>query len=65
MTRNRWLSLYVGMALFTLAFQIWVRSYECVGLEGCGLSFAKGIVWSAIWPVCWVVYLAGKPPFHG
>ena len=65
LTRSRWLRAYIGMALFTLVFQIWVRSYECSGFENCGLSFAKAVVWSAIWPASWVVYLAGLPPFKG
>ena len=61
-TRQKWFRPYLGMAVFTLVFQIWVRSYECAGMDGCGLSFAKAIVWSAIWPASWVVYIAGLPP---
>lgn len=56
---REWLYLYVGLAVLTLIFQIWVRSYECAGLQDCGLSFAKAIVWSVIWPISWIVYLAG------
>jgi hypothetical protein len=56
------LKFYVGVAILTLAFQIWIRSYQCTGIEGCGLSFAKAIVWSAVWPASWVVYLAGVLP---
>src|SRR4029079_2217728 len=43
-----WLTLYVGMAVLTALFQIWVRSSQCAGLFDCGLSYAKGIVWAAI-----------------
>ena len=63
-TRSRWFRPYVGMAVVTLLFQIWVRSYACTGIDGCGLSFAKAIVWSAIWPASWVVYIAGLSPFN-
>ena len=54
-----WLTLYVGMAVLTALFQIWVRSSQCAGLFDCGLSYAKGIVWVAIWPMSWIVYLVG------
>ena len=54
-----WLTLYVGMAVVTALFQIWVRSSQCAGLFDCGLSYAKGIVWVAIWPMSWIVYLVG------
>ena len=58
-TGRKWLTLYVAMAVFTLIFQIWVRSYQCAGLQDCRLSFAKATVWSVIWPISWIVYLAG------
>ncbi len=51
--RMRWVTLYVGMALFTLGFQIWWRSFQCAG--ECGLSYAKAVVW----PASWTVFLAG------
>ena len=63
-TSQKWFRPYLGMAVITLLFQIWVRSYQCTGMDGCGLSFAKAIVWSAIWPASWVVYVAGLPPFN-
>lgn len=63
-TRHKLFRPYVGMALATLLFQIWVRSYECVGLEGCGVSFVKAAVWSVIWPASWVVYIVGLPWFQ-
>ena len=56
---REWLYLYAGMAVLTLIFQVWVRSYQCTGIQDCGLSFAKAIVWSVIWPISWIVYLAG------
>jgi hypothetical protein len=59
LTGREWLYLYAGMAVLTLIFQIWVRSSQCAGLQECGLSFAKAVVWSVIWPISWVVYLAG------
>jgi hypothetical protein len=54
-----WLSFYLGMALLTALFQIWWRSSQCVGLDGCGPSFAKAIAWGAIWPASWIVLFAG------
>ncbi len=59
MLKKPLVGLYVGLACLTLIFQIYVRSLECAGAWGCGLSFAKGIVWSIIWPASWAVYLAG------
>jgi hypothetical protein len=56
-SRKYLLSAYVIPAILTLAFQIWVRSLVCVSLAGCGLSFAKAVVWSIIWPLSWVVFL--------
>jgi hypothetical protein len=60
----KWTSfqLYAIAGLLTLAFQLWVRSSQCVGIEACGLSYAKAIVWATIWPASWVVYLAGLLP---
>ena len=62
-TKRRWISLYVGMACFTLAFQVWVRSFQCSVFVGCGLSFGKATVWAVIWPASWTVYFAGVLPF--
>jgi len=64
MTQRSWITIYVALAVLTLIFQTWVRSSQCAGLQECGPSYAKAVVWSAIWPASWVVYLAGKPPFH-
>ena len=60
-TRQKWFRPYLGIAIATLLFQIWVRSYQCIGFEDCGLSFAKAVVWSVIWPASWVVYIIGQP----
>ena len=56
---RQWATLYAIGAFLTLIFQIWVRSYQCAGVQECGLSFAKAVIWSLIWPISWVVYLAG------
>jgi hypothetical protein len=48
---------YLGVAILTLAFQLWVRSGACG--NDCTISFAKGFIWAVIWPASWVVYLAG------
>ena len=46
--------LYVLIGLLTLIFQIDTR--ECD--SNCGISYAKSVIWSAIWPASWVVYFA-------
>jgi hypothetical protein len=51
------LGAYLAGALFTLVFQTHVRSQECVDAEQCAVSFAKGAVWSAFWPVIWPIYI--------
>jgi hypothetical protein len=53
------LGMYAGAALVTLGFQTYVRSIECSGSADCGISLLKGAVWSTIWPVSWMVYVAG------
>jgi hypothetical protein len=50
----KWLfGLYVAIGIVTLVLQIYWRFPVCSGAMGCGLSSAKGVVWSAIWPVYW------------
>jgi hypothetical protein len=53
------LRAYIVMALVTLGFQTYVRSIECYGYRRCALSLSKGVVWSAIWPASWAVYVWG------
>jgi hypothetical protein len=45
--------LYVAVALVTLILQLPHRYPACSATGGCGLSLAKGLVWSAIWPEYW------------
>ena len=45
---------YLGVALLTLIFQIWVPSDH-----PSALSFVKGLVWALIWPASWIAYLVG------
>jgi hypothetical protein len=61
MTANakRLLAAYVGVAVLTLIFQIYVRAPQCAGVTGCAVSFIKGCIWSVIWPAGWIVYLRG------
>jgi hypothetical protein len=47
--------LYGVLGLITIFSQISNRYIACAGALGCGLSFAKGIVWSALWPVYWAI----------
>ena len=63
MTRKSLVTFYLVAAIFTLIFQTWVRSQQCI--NECAVSYAKGAVWSAIWPASWPVYLAGLPAFQG
>jgi hypothetical protein len=55
----RWLGIYLGFALATLVFQIWWRAQQCAGTDACLPSYVKAVVWSAIWPASWAVFLAG------
>jgi hypothetical protein len=52
------MGMYAGAALLTLGFQTYVRLEQCSGYTACTASAAKGVVWSAIWPV----YAAGSIP---
>jgi hypothetical protein len=47
--------LYGFIGLISLLFQFNPRYTACAGALGCGLSFVKGIVWSAIWPAYWAI----------
>jgi chromate transport protein ChrA len=52
-------SLYLAGILVTFVFQCVVRAYQCYGIGGCGLTFAKAFVWALVWPASWIVSLAG------
>ena len=54
---RRLIGVYIGIAIVTLIFQIRVRLLVCG--SDCGLSLAKGVIWALMWPVSWIVYLAG------
>jgi hypothetical protein len=49
------LGVYVSIALVTMVLQAPNRFPACSGAAACGLSFAKGVVWSAIWPAYWTI----------
>ena len=51
------LGLYVVLGIITMMFQIYFRYPDCSGAMGCGLSFAKGVVWSVIWPAYWAIQM--------
>jgi len=53
------LGAYIVLGVFTLCFQVDVRSQECTGTANCAVSMAKGAAWSVVWPASWVVYVAG------
>ncbi len=54
-----WLVCYIVVACLTLMFQIWIRTGYCVGTVACSISLSKAIIWSIVWPLSWLVYLAG------
>ena len=58
-TKRKLIRLYITFGLLTLAFQIYVRSPGCSAAGTCTEGYAKALVWSAIWPASWVVYLKG------
>jgi hypothetical protein len=49
------LGLYVVVAIVTMILQVEPRYSMCSGAAGCGLSYVKGVVWSAIWPGYWAI----------
>lgn len=53
-TKGEMIVLYCLAGLLTLISQIEVRFHDCEAVSGCGVSFAKGIVWSVIWPISWM-----------
>ena len=57
-----WLVAYALMVVFTLVFQVYVRTPQCT--PDCALSYAKALVWSSVWPASWIVYLAGISANH-
>jgi hypothetical protein len=58
-TKGEMVALYSLAGLLTLISQIQVRLHDCEGAAGCGVSFAKGVAWSVLWPMSWLRYVAG------
>ena len=52
---ERLLLTYAVGAIFTLLMQTYARFDQCVGIVACTFSFDKGVVWSIIWPVAWII----------
>jgi hypothetical protein len=50
-------NVYIVVGILTLLVQLYWRYPNCSGATGCGMSSAKGVVWSAIWPVYWWIML--------
>jgi hypothetical protein len=50
---------YMLVAGLALGFQISVRAEQCAGTIPCLVSYAKGVVWSIMWPLFWVAHFAG------
>jgi hypothetical protein len=53
------LDVYILGVIITLVFQLHVRSQQCPFGELCVLSNLKAVVWAIVWPMSWLVYLAG------
>jgi hypothetical protein len=49
--------VYGVVGIVTLVMQFYERYPNCSGVTGCGLSYGKGVVWSAIWPIYWWIQL--------
>jgi hypothetical protein len=47
--------MYACAACFTLLMQTYTRFDLCVGVLACTFCFGKGVVWSTIWPLAWIV----------
>ena len=52
-------SCYVITAVLTFGFQVVIRLEACSGTVQCGISLAKAVPWSVLWPFYWVYYLNG------
>ena len=52
------LGIYAGVALATLGFQTWMRLDDYFSGPR-PVSLARGAVWSAIWPACWLLLFWG------
>ena len=56
-TQKFLLGVYLAGAIATLVFQVAVRTQQCTGASTCAVSYGKAVVWAAIWPASWAVYL--------
>jgi hypothetical protein len=52
---ERLLLTYAVGAIFTLLMQTYARFDQCVGIVACTFSFGRGVVWSTIWPIAWII----------
>ena len=59
LSRRDVVTLYWAAAILTLISQIHARWFDCHGIESCGLSLAKDVVWSTVWPIFWLGRWAG------
>jgi hypothetical protein len=53
--RERLLLTFAAGTLLTILMQTYARFGQCVGIVPCAFSFGKGVVWSTIWPVAWII----------
>jgi hypothetical protein len=59
MTARKMLWGYVGIGVLTLIFELSIRLPVCMPTSDCTGSLIKGLAFSVVWPVGWVVYLKG------
>lgn len=55
---------YLYIAAGTFAYQLSLRYGECAGFAACVFSFAKGAIWSLVWPFYWINHATGFILFH-
>lgn len=59
---KRIVALYIAVGMVTLVLQVLIRAETCAGIEGCAVSYVKGGIWSAGWPIYWGMELTGTMP---
>ena len=47
---RKWLWAYEIIGALTFLFQVLIRLQQCDGITRCGLSLAKAVIWSVVWP---------------
>ena len=56
--------LYLVGAVATFFFPLAERMKVCPNTLACSLSLIKNLIWSAVWPLWWVMYAMDFSPIH-